>query len=218
MKQRTDIDPATTWVTSDTHFGHENIVGFCDRPADHEQIMIDRWNEEVPANATVLHCGDLSYRGNAYFRSIIAPKLNGSRKVLTPGNHDKSSATLYRVAGFERIRPFYIEYGEARTVLNLVDGKLVPEPVPYRIEFSHYPSKEIVQDGTVRIHGHIHNNGYTRDAFVPFLKNHINVSVEQTHYKPVNLKLLLDGYLLGEYPRETEDRLEAERLARKKAR
>jgi hypothetical protein len=30
--------PANTWVVSDTHFGHQNIVGFCHRPLDHEQV------------------------------------------------------------------------------------------------------------------------------------------------------------------------------------
>ena len=37
---RDDIDPASTWVVSDTHFGHRNIVGFCHRPENHEDIMI----------------------------------------------------------------------------------------------------------------------------------------------------------------------------------
>jgi calcineurin-like phosphoesterase family protein len=69
----------------------------------------------------------------------------------------------------------------------------------------------------VRIHGHIHNNGYTRDAFVPFLKQHINLSVEQTKYRPVNLKLLLDAYLYGEYPETTEEQL-ADARARKEER
>jgi calcineurin-like phosphoesterase family protein len=51
-----------------------------------------------------------------------------------------------------------------------------------------------------RLHGHIHNNGYSRDEFVPFLKNHINLSVEQTKYRPVNLKLLLEAAILGRLP------------------
>jgi calcineurin-like phosphoesterase family protein len=69
----------------------------------------------------------------------------------------------------------------------------------------------------VRIHGHIHNNGYTREAFVPFLKQHINLSVEQTHYRPVNLKLLLDGALLGKYPQTTPEQLEDARQRKAEA-
>lgn len=64
-----------------------------------------------------------------------------------------------------------------------------------------------MQHYDLRLHGHIHNNGYTRDGFVPFLRQHINLSVEQTKYRPVNLKLLLDAALLGEYPETTMEQL-----------
>ena len=69
MKFRDDINPANTWVTSDTHFGHDNIVGFCHRPGyakrdpdnygllPHEEIMLSEWRKEVPDDATFLHCG-----------------------------------------------------------------------------------------------------------------------------------------------------------------
>ena len=72
MKFRDDIDPANTWVVSDTHFGHDNIVGFCHRPEDHEQVMIAEWRKEVPDDATVLHLGDLCYRSNARFKHLVA--------------------------------------------------------------------------------------------------------------------------------------------------
>ena len=52
-------------------------------------------------------------------------------------------------------------------------------------------------DKHLRLHGHIHNNGYTRAAFVPFLRQHVNLSVEQTKYKPVNLALLLSAVIDG---------------------
>ena len=132
-KVRDDIDPENTWVVSDTHFGHSNIVGFCHRPEDHEQVMIAEWRAHVPDDATVLHLGDICYRSN-----------------------------------------------------------------------------------DLRVHGHIHNNGYSRDEFVPFLLNHINLSVEQTKYRPVNLKLLLDAVLLGQFPETSGEQL-AEAAARKEA-
>jgi hypothetical protein len=83
------------------------------------------------------------------------------------------------------------------------------------ISFSHYPAKlnELAYN-EIRLHGHIHNNGYSRDAYVPFLKNHINLSVEQTKYRPVNLKLLLEAHLLGEYPETTDEQLEDARRRR----
>ena len=198
MRYRDDIDPANTWVVSDTHFGHHNIVGFCFRPEDHEQVMIAEWRAAVPDDATVIHLGDLCYKGNARFKNLIAPELTGARKLLVQGNHDHQRFSFYKASGFQIVRPFKIEYA----------------PVPgafWDVSFSHYPWNE-AEDGVqtphdLRLHGHIHNNGYSRDAFVPFVAGHINMSAEQTKYRPVNLKLLLDGALLGTFPATTDEQL-----------
>lgn len=195
---RDDIDPATTWVTADSHFGHRNLIGFCHRPEDHETLMIERWAEEVPDDATVIHLGDLCYKSNAMFRAVHAPKLTGERKLLILGNHDKQRYSFYKRAGFKLARPFEILYGAHET-------ELMGRHPGWTVQFSHYPSGKRLPLGTLRLHGHIHNNGYTRGAFVPFLRDHINLSVEQTKYRPVNLKLLLDAVLLGEYPADAYD-------------
>jgi calcineurin-like phosphoesterase family protein len=206
MKFRDDIDPENTWVVSDTHFGHDNIVGFCFRPEDHEQVMIAEWRAHVPDHATVLHLGDLAYRGNAFFKHVVSKELTGARKLLILGNHDRNPYNFYRKAGFSPTRPFAVTYGK--------HPRLFPGTLDtYTVSFSHYPWSDEVEGRKmapwdVRLHGHIHNNGYTRDAFVPFLKNHINLSVEQTKYRPVNLKVLLDAYLFGEYPETTQEQRE----------
>lgn len=178
-----DIDPAQTWVVSDTHFGHRNIVGFCHRPEDHEHVMMEEWAREVPADATVLHLGDLAYRNNAFFKNMIAPHLTGARKLLVRGNHDKQRFSFYRDSGFKLVGPFEINYGS------------------HRVSFSHYPLRRPPGRRHVHIHGHIHNKGYggVQTPFVPFAAGQINVSVEQTCYRPVNLELLLRGYLEGYY-------------------
>lgn len=187
---RDDIDPEHTWVVSDTHFGHQNIVGFCNRPPDHEQVMMEEIARAVPDGDTLLHLGDLAYRGNAFFKNMIAPHLTEPqvRRLLVRGNHDKGRFSFYRQCGFQIIKPFEIPWGDKHV-----------------ISFSHYPWNEEIEGhkmpaNMTRVHGHIHNNGYTRDAYVPFLKGHINVSVEQTHYRPVNLALLLAGALGGVLP------------------
>lgn len=240
MKFRDDIDPYKTWVVSDTHFGHENIVGFCHRPPDHEQIIMEEWARTVPEDDTVLHLGDLSYRNNTMFKKVISKHLPGQRKLLVSGNHDRQRPNFYRESGFQLARPFAIRYGKDVTkevdCICCWDGAIIqtnnaPEGKPLRavgsvvcptckgtkrhnsqrreeyvVSFSHYPWNDY-EDGplpvnVIRIHGHIHNNGYTRAAYVPFLKQHINVSIEQTHYRPVNLGLMLDAALFGEYERD----------------
>lgn len=185
-----DIDPANTWVTSDSHFGHLNIVGFTHRPTDHEQVMMEEWAREVPESGTLLHLGDLSYRNNGMFKHVYSKHLTGERKLLIKGNHDRQSGSFYRESGFKVVAPFSIEYRARKR--------------PWTVSFSHYPLREDEFHGPhlIRIHGHIHNNGYGgkhAEVFIPFSAGQINVSVEQTHYRPVNLKALLDGYILGAY-------------------
>lgn len=216
MKFRDDIDPANTWVVSDTHFGHENIVGFCHRPLDHEQVLIAEWRAAVPDDATVLHLGDLCYRANARFKHLVAKELTGARKLLILGNHDRQRFSFYRDSGFKIVKPFALK-------ISANNGGLLEFPATdfYVVSFSHYPWSDqeegrpmntSLEGGMdIRLHGHIHNNGYSRDAFVPFLRNHINLSVEQTKYRPVNLKLLLDAYLLGQFPETTQEQLDEAR-------
>lgn len=220
-RYRDDIDLDKTWVVSDTHFGHENIVGFCHRPEDHEQVMIAEWRAHVPDDATVLHLGDLCYKGNARFKNLVAPELTGARKLLIQGNHDHQRFSFYKASGFSLVRPFSIcvsEFGGGLEVFK--DPEAFENGGCWRVSFSHY-SWNVEEDGwmrerDIRVHGHIHNNGYSRDAFVPFIRNHINLSVEQTKYRPVNLRLLLEGALLGKFPATTEEQLEEAR-ARKAA-
>jgi len=201
VKFRDDIDPANTWVTSDTHYGHDNIIGFCHRPEDHEQVMIAEWRKEVPDDATLIHLGDVCYRSNARFKHLIAKELTGERKLLIRGNHDNQRFSFYKQSGFNIVSPFSVLYKGA------MHGRR-----PYVVSFSHYPwnpeEDGAMQGYDLRLHGHIHNNGYSREAWVPFIAQHVNLSVEQTKYRPVNLKLLLDAVLLGEYPQTTEAQIE----------
>lgn len=185
MIERKDIDPERTWIISDTHFGHNNIIRFCNRPENHDEIMMEAWANVPTENSTLIHLGDLTYRGEDLFQDFIAPQLSGGeRKLLILGNHDHQKPSYYEQAGFEIIEPFAFYYGPRAT----------------RVTFSHYPWEDHEGPLTgVHIHGHIHNNGYSGDRLVPFVKNQINVSVEITNYRPVNLDALLRGYINGTY-------------------
>ena len=47
------------WFTSDTHFNHENILKFCNRPfkdiTEHDQKLIENWNSKISPDDTVFH-------------------------------------------------------------------------------------------------------------------------------------------------------------------
>jgi calcineurin-like phosphoesterase family protein len=80
----------TTWFTSDTHFGHANIIKHCSRPfaSAHEMdgAMITRHNERVADGDTVYHLGDFAFRGAR--PGQYRPQLKGNVHLII-GNHDK---------------------------------------------------------------------------------------------------------------------------------
>ena len=45
------------YFTADTHFGHENIIRFCNRPfssvTEMDETLITNWNRRVKGNDTV---------------------------------------------------------------------------------------------------------------------------------------------------------------------
>ena len=87
---------------SDTHFNHQRIIDYCNRPyADSKEMdedMIKKWNETVSNNDVVLHLGDFGLGNKEYIASIVK-RLNG-KKILIMGNHDNWSEQTYRDMGF----------------------------------------------------------------------------------------------------------------------
>lgn len=80
----------TIWFTADHHFGHENIIKYCNRPflsaSVMDETMIDRWNSVVETGDAVYHLGDFTLGDMSYFRRY-SRRLNG-RLFVIPGSHD----------------------------------------------------------------------------------------------------------------------------------
>lgn len=78
-----------TWFTSDTHFGHANIIKYCKRPfssvEEMDKTLIANWNNVVAPGDTVYHLGDFAVGGGEAGDYILA--LNGIIKFVR-GNHD----------------------------------------------------------------------------------------------------------------------------------
>ena len=77
------------YFTSDTHFGHANIIKFCNRPfknvEEMNQKLIENWNSVVGPNDLVFHLGDFAFGGQPLWR-YIREQLNGNI-ILIKGNH-----------------------------------------------------------------------------------------------------------------------------------
>lgn len=84
-------DSEKLFFISDTHFGHANIIKYCNRPfrdvIGMREQMIRNWNKKVPVDATVFHCGDFAFADKEEVADILN-RLNG-RIVLIRGNHDQ---------------------------------------------------------------------------------------------------------------------------------
>jgi calcineurin-like phosphoesterase family protein len=177
----TDID--NTWLISDTHFGHANIERLCKRPPDTDTLMVEEWTRLVPADALLLHLGDVAYRADFPAWETIIAALPGNKHLIL-GNHDKQPTEYYERCGFKVVPSFTHMYD--RSTLGMVV-----------LTFDHYPRENAAMSHQLYIHGHIHNSGYgwgPDTTGSPARVGHVNLSVEVTKYRPVNLGTLLRAY------------------------
>lgn len=82
------------FFTSDVHFGHANIIKFCNRPFasvdEMNEGLIQRWNEVVKPGDTVWSLGDFAFM--PYDKTVETIKrLNGDLHMVL-GNHDQKIA------------------------------------------------------------------------------------------------------------------------------
>lgn len=115
------FEPENLYFTSDTHFGHANIIRFCNRPfatiEEMDKELVRRWNETVPVDGIVFHLGDFAY-GNAGYWKEILQKLHG-RKYLIIGNHDYKNIRAGYTEYFEHVtQQMSIRVGDQSIILN----------------------------------------------------------------------------------------------------
>lgn len=79
------------FFTSDTHFGHKNIIKFSNRNfqtiEEMDTALIKNWNAIVSPNDYVYHLGDFAFCSIERVESILS-QLNGNKQFIF-GNHDK---------------------------------------------------------------------------------------------------------------------------------
>lgn len=137
-----------TFVTSDLHFGHANIMKF--NPATRQykdvshmdQSMISEWNAVVGADDLTYILGDFAFCKVDKAIEIVR-RLNG-RKILIEGNHDEH---------LTKHQAFRDEFDSIHIYHEInFDGN--------KICMFHYPIAEFNRQhrGAVHFHGHLHGN------------------------------------------------------------
>ncbi len=190
----------TTWLTSDQHYYHRNIIDYCKRPfASVEEMnatLTRNHNAVVKPDDIVLIVGDLTL-DDRKVKSIL-DELNGT-KYLVAGNHDTCHPAnkRYRPRNLER----YVDYGfKTAPVLSMrfTDydfglGALLITHMPVigdhgpEDRYSEHRPKVGDLDAPSRIdwliHGHVHEKWRKRGKM-------INVGVDAWNYAPVSLEQL----------------------------
>lgn len=171
---------ANIWVISDTHFGHDNIIGYCNRPFKTTTLMNwairDNWNSVVKPEDKVYHLGDV-YMGWNEKENVIdfLKSLNGKKRLIL-GNHDGGKDQVLQKT-FQKIEVWrmFPEFGLLLTHVPVHATALK------RVE---HPGRGTTEDGhLVNVHGHIHTNVSPPGPYKC-------VCVEQTAYRPVNIEEL----------------------------
>lgn len=170
------VTVADIWITSDTHFNHENILEFTGpngekrgwnfHNVDHmNEMLIQNWNERVKPGDKVYHLGDVFMGDKEKFKKLW-PQLSGKKRLIV-GNHDDIKF-LASGGFFEKVEMWRI-FKEHNMVL------------------THVPiMTENFRKVDYNVHGHIHFNK-------PPTEQHVCVCVEQTGYHPLHIEEVLYG-------------------------
>jgi len=159
-----------TFITSDTHFNHKNIIRYCNRPfvciEEMNAILIYNWNEVVGPEDTVYHLGDLFF-GSRTKAEVILDQLNGSI-TLVLGNHDRHRKQL----------AFFKEMGiyTCKTFRMVLDG--------HELLMVHEPEGR-AEKGSILLHGHTH-------CTMPRTAAGVDVGVDAWNYTPTTFEKVIE--------------------------
>lgn len=189
----------TTWLTSDQHYAHHNIIKYSNRPfANIDEMteeLVRRFNERVTNDDLVWHLGDFSLR-ECVVRPILA-RLNG-RHSLVAGNHD---ACHRRHRGWQTGASRYIGYGFEQVhqgfTLEIAGQHVLLTHMPYLRTGDHegrerdkYDQYRPEDKGGWLLHGHIHQKWRQNGRM-------LNVGVDAWKYRPVSLEEVAQLIRLG---------------------
>lgn len=171
------FDGNKVYFTSDTHFYHTNIIGFCKRPfknvQDMNEVLIANWNRVVAQDDIVFHLGDFCLGGSHEWISIL-DRLNG-KIYLILGNHDMKNIRQGYINRFESVAmQMYIEVDKQKIYLN---------HCPFLCYGGSY-------DGTWQLFGHVHtsknNTGKDASRLNMLFPTQYDVGVDNNDFAPVS--------------------------------
>lgn len=160
-----------TFFTSDLHFYHANVIGFCNRPygsVEHmNQSLIDNWNNVVSEQDHVWVLGDVSF--GTYDQTVeVLNQLRGV-KHLVVGNHDRKGRAdkLFN-------RDWSNHFVDRNDYIRVkIDGR--------KFALCHFPFASW-ERGYINLHGHWHKPAGYENKYRQY-----DVGVDANNYTPLIL-------------------------------
>ena len=186
MTTTNQTNKSEVFFTSDTYFGHSNIIKYCARPFDNtndmDEALINNWNAKVPKDGTVYHLGNFAW-GSINYWEKIREQLNGEI-ILIYGNHDEkylNNERMYKL--FKEVTP---------------QKKIWINKIP--IYMNHYPflcfgGSYKGLNATWQLFGHVHSNprseeGLDHKRLVNCFPTQYDVGVDNNDFTPVSFNEL----------------------------
>ena len=170
------------WFTSDLHFGHKNIIKFCNRPwettEEMDEALIANWNSVVGEKDIVFDLGDFAFATNGRWKDILQ-RLNGKHYLIL-GNHDVTRWPGDKTMElFDRVEQQMIIYIDNRCIY-----------------LNHYPylcyggSWKNPEHAVWQLHGHVHtcpnSSGADDKRMIYKFPYQYDVGVDNNNYVPVS--------------------------------
>lgn len=178
-------DSREYFITSDLHFWHKGVLGFCPNTRPYENVedmnqsLIEHWNSKVGKDDVVFSLGDFCFKAKQATQEII-DQLNGNI-VWIRGNH------CYKV--FNQLGIPTYDYLEVR-----YDG--------VKVCMMHFPISCWNQQGrdSAMLHGHTHGSfqgegkildvGWDNHGKILTLKEAVDICLSKDTYCPDHHKVV----------------------------
>ena len=168
------------WFTSDTHFGHKNIIKLTHRPfnsvEEMDSTLINNWNSVVQPNDLVFHLGDFAYANPKRWKALVQ-SLNGQIHLII-GNHDE-----LRYPGHEVFDSFFEVYNQL--TLKIDDKTVYLNHYPFLCYGGTYSKEPVYQ-----LYGHVHSGpkctGLDKDRLKYAFPYQYDVGVDNNNYFPIS--------------------------------
>lgn len=167
------------FLTSDPHFGHDNIIRYVDRPfksvEEMDEILIKNFNRVVGPDDELYILGDFAMHEDYKKLRSYRDRLNCNNIHLIFGNHDRRFVSWM----FKSTQDYLeLEFNHTRFCL------------------SHYPflSWHGREQGAIMCHGHIHAKKRTNEINQWQKLRRFDVGVDANDYTPVSLDYILDFF------------------------